>query len=107
MFFQKKVYKDEIIYTINGQIIDDLLVDNILCTKNKKIGIIMQNVKNINSKKFILNLVNNNFRLYNIRNEVLVFLAIILKDGFLKSYMTLEDLYNNKRELVKRHFLVA
>ena len=67
----------------------------------------MKNVKNINSKKFISNLVNNNFKLYNIQNEVLVFLAIVLKDGFLKSYMTLEDLYKNKRELVKRHFLVA
>ena len=33
--------------------------------------------------------------------------SFLLKDGFLKSYMNLEDLYLNKRELIRRHFVVV
>ena len=108
-FFKKTIYKKQIVFTINDSVIKDTTVNSILSCKinSKKIGINMKNVKCINSKKFIKCLIENNFKLYNLNSEVLAYLAIVLKDGFLKSHMSLEDLSENKRELVKRHFLVA
>ncbi len=109
MFFSKITGKKEIIFTINSSTVTDDTVDRIFDADAvlKKIGINMQHVSCIKSKKFIKCLIENKFRLYNLQNDVLVYLAIVLKDGFLKSHMSCEDLLENKRELVKRHFLVA
>lgn len=109
MFFSEIEGKKEIIFTINSSTINDETVNRIfdLGIISKKIGINMQNVSCIKSGKFIKCLLENKFRLYNLQNDVLVYLAIIMKDGFLKSHMSYEDLSENKRELVKRHFLVA
>lgn len=109
MSLSKTIYKKEIVFTVKCTDINDEITESIIngTKSGKKIGINMKHVNCINSRKFIQSLLDGHFRLFNLRNEVLVYLAIILKDGFLKSHMSLEDLYFNKRELIKRHFLVA
>ena len=67
----------------------------------------MKNVQTIKSKKFIISLLENKFKLFNLKNEILTYLSIILKDGYLKSYINKNDFIKNKRELIKRRFLVA
>ena len=49
----------------------------------------------------------NKIKLFNLQSEVLTYFALILKDGFLKSYINYSDFKDDKRELIKRHFLVA
>ena len=49
----------------------------------------------------------NKIKLFNPQSEVLTYLALVLKDGFLKTYINYSDFKNDKRELIKRHFLVA
>ena len=106
--FQKIYYKNEIIFSFDTEIIEDYMLQEILVdNNNKKIGIDMKNVKNIKSKLFIKYLLENKFKLFNLQNEVLVYLALILKSGFLKSHMNYKDFSQNKRELVKRRFQVA
>ncbi len=97
------------ILIINSEIIDDALTCRILkIIKNrKKIGLDMKNVQTIKSKKFIISLLENKFKLFNLKNEILTYLSIILKDGYLKSYINKNDFIKNKRELIKRRFLVA
>ena len=109
MRFFKTIYKNEIVVKINENTVDDALMHEILkdMPENKKIGIDMSEVQNLNSP--ILNelLIRNKIKLFNPQSEVLTYLALILKDGFLKSYINYSDFKNNKRELIKRHFLVA
>ena len=105
----KQIQKKEIVLIVDEISIDDVLVDRILnfSSSFRKIGLDMKNVKTISSEKFISSLLKNKFRLFNLQSEVLAYLAIVLKDGFLKSHINKIDFHENKRELVKRSFLVA
>ena len=109
MDFLKTTHKNKIILTINKSKIDDDIVDNILkATKNHQtIGLDMKNVITINSKTFINLLLTNKFKLFNLQSEILMYISIILKEGSLKSYINKNDFIENKRELIKRRFLVA
>ena len=109
MNFIETIQKKEIVLIINKKNIDDEFCNEILnkIQNNKKIGLDMKKVQNICSKKFILCLLQNKFKLFNLQSEVLAYLAITIKDGFLKSYINYEDFSKNKRELIKRHFLLT
>ena len=109
MILLKSSNTNKNILIINSEIIDDALTCRILkIIKNrKKIGLDMKNVQTIKSKKFIISLLENKFKLFNLKNEILTYLSIILKDGYLKSYINKNDFIKNKRELIKRRFLVA
>ena len=109
MKFHKIITENEIIFRIENEIIDDFLCDLIVLelSSGKKAGIDMRHVNKIEGKNFTKYLLENKFKLFNIKNEVLTYLAIILKDGLLKSFMSKEDFDENKRELVKRRFVVV
>ena len=106
MDFQKTAFKNKIVFKIKKEIIDDNLTKKILSriSKNKKTGLDMSFVKAIQSKLFINALLKNQFKLFNLKSEILTYLCLILKDGFLRSYMNINDFEQNKRELVKRKF---
>lgn len=108
MGFLKQNKENEIVFVVNNETIKDSLVKEILKNINPeyKIGIDMKSVSNINSTLFIKCLNENKFKLYNIKNEVLTCLSIILKDGKLRSYMNYEDFKYDKRELVRRRFSI-
>jgi len=109
MPFFKTVYKDKIVFIINDEIIDDSLIKKIIKQSHagKKTGLDMSNVQKVNSPLLIECLLQNKIKLFNLKSELLTYFAIILKDGFLKSYINCADFSENKRELIKRHFLVA
>lgn len=109
MSFFRKNYKNETIFVINDEVIDDCCIAEIISevSLNKKIGIDMKNVKNINSQHFVEYLLLNKIKLFNLKSEVLAYLSLILKDGFLKSYINYSDFSENKRELMRRKFFVA
>ena len=104
--FCKQLKGNEIVYIINDEIVKDSLIRSIACDiKPKyKIGLDMKNVKTLNSYLFLKYLKNNKYKLYNITNEVLTYLSIIVKDGKLNSYMNFKDFKFDKRELIRRHF---
>ena len=108
MNFIETIQNKEIVFVVDKKIIDDDFCNKILnkIKNNKKIGLDMTKVQNICSKKFIQCLLKDRFKLFNLQNEVLAYLAIILKDGFLKSYINYDDFSKNKRELIRRRFLV-
>ena len=64
----------------------------------------MSQVENVNSPVLVNYLLNNKIKLFNLKSEVLAYFALILKDGFLKSYINYSDFSQDKRELIKRHF---
>ena len=109
MALKKTIYKNKIVFNIEQNFVDDVLVCKIIknIDEKKLTGINMQNVSNINSPLLIKYLLENKIKLFNLQSEVLAYLAITLKDGFLKSYINYSDFAENKRELVKRRFLVA
>ena len=109
MEFFKTIHKKEIVFFINTKIIDDNLINQIILQvqDDKKIGLDMSMVQNINSPLLIKYLLQNKIKLFNLQSEVLTYLSIILKDGFLKSFINYSDFKENKRELIKRKFLVA
>ena len=109
MRFFKTIYKKEIVFVINEKIIDDSLACQIISQipSKKRIGLDMSQVENVNSAILIDCLLKNKIKLFNLKSEVLAYFALILKDGFLKSYINYSDFSQNKRELIKRHFLVA
>lgn len=109
MTFNRINYKNEVIFEINNELIDDVCVSEIISevSLNKKIGLDMRNVKAINSKYFIEYLLLDKFKLFNLNSEVLAYLAIILKDGFLKSHINFGDFRESKRELIRRKLYVA
>lgn len=109
MGIYKTIYKNKIVFLINEKIVDDILIRKILSqiSSDKKIGIDMKKVETVNSPLLIKCLIENKIKLYNLQSELLTYFAIILKSGFLKSFMNFADFSENKRELVKRHFLVA
>lgn len=109
MVLLEKIRNKEIILFVENSIIDDKVAEEILvlCKQNKRVAIDMINVKTINSRLFVNSLIENKFKLFNSQNEILVYLALILKDGFLKTHLNYQDFKENKREFIKRHFLVA
>ena len=87
---------------------DDNLILDILNDKNcKNAGLDMSNVESINSKLFIESLVKDKFKLFNLNSEMLAYLSLILKDNALKSYVNKFDFIEEKRELIRRKFLIA
>ena len=109
MGFYKKEYENEIVFVINNKTVDDNIVTDIFChiDCDKKIGFDLKNVENINSPLFIKKLLQGDFKLFNLKSEVLAYLALILKDGFLKSHINYFDFKENKRELIRRKLFVA
>jgi len=109
MKFHKIIKDNEIIFMIENEIIDDQLCESIVSELScgKKAGIDMGHVNKIEGKNFTKYLLENKYKLFNIKNEVLTYLAIVLKEGSLKSFMSKEDFFENKRELIKRKFLVV
>ena len=105
----KTIQKKEIVFVIDDKIIDDNLACQIikLIYPKKRIGLDMSKVESINSPILIEYLLNNKIKLFNLQSEVLAYFSLIFKDGSLKSYMNYSDFKNNKRELIKRNFLVA
>lgn len=109
MQFFKTNFKNEIVFIINNKIIDDNLACEIInqIPPKKRVGLDLSKVQNIKSQILIKYLLNNKIKLFNPQSEVLAYLALILKDGFLKTYINYFDFKDDKRELIKRHFLVA
>ena len=109
MDFCKQFRDNEIVFIINRKIIDNKFTKKLI--KNIKpyirTGLDMKNVKILNSEIFIQCLMENKFKLYNLNSELLTYLAIILKDGKLKSYINFKDFEEDKRELIRRRFYVA
>lgn len=97
------------IFTIETEVINDSVVEELLTLKikNKVLGLDMKNVVSIKSQKFVDYLLNNKVKLINLDSGVLAYLAIVIKDGFLRTYVSFNDFKENKRELIKRHFLIA
>ena len=109
MRFFKAIYKNEIVFIINDKKVDDELACQIISqiSFKKKIGLDMGQVLSVDSPILIEYLLKNKIKLFNLKSEVLAYFALILKDGFLKSYINYSDFSQDKRELIKRHFLVA
>lgn len=109
MKFNKKITHNEMIFIINEGVVDDNICTSIVSEilPRKKTGIDMRHVYKIEGNDFIKYLLQNKYKLFNLRNEVLTYLAIVLKDGLLKSFMNIDDFCENKRELIKRKFLVV
>lgn len=101
--------KIQTVFIINEKIIDDNLACKIISkiSTKKRIGLDMTKVESVNSSKLIEYLLNDKIKLFNLQSEVLTYFAIVLKDGFLKSYINYSDFKENKRELVKRRLLIA
>ena len=107
-FFDVKQYKNYKIFTINFEIIDEKNFKNLIKNFNcSKILINMKNVKTINSPLFVELLRKDVFKMYNVSNEVLIYLSLILKSGKLNTYLYVEDFLQNKNELIRRKFYVA
>lgn len=110
MNLSRTIYKDEIVFLLHKDYINDTLTKEILehaQSENRRIALDLTYVKGIKSPLFIQALINNQFKLFNLNSEVLAYLAIVLKDGFLKTYMNFDDFKTDKRELIKRKFLIA
>lgn len=109
MGFLKQFTKDEIVFIIDDEIIDNSLVRKIISNikPNCKIGLDMRNVKALKSSLFIKYLNKEKYSLYNLRNEVMTYLSLIIKNGRLKSFMNYKDFKENKRELIRRRFIIA
>lgn len=109
MDFNKINLDNEIIFILKNEVIDNFLTKKIISQidKNCHVGLDMTRVRHIKSQYFIKCLIKNKFKLYNLQNEVLTYLALVLKDNSLKSFMNLSDFRENKRELVKRRFRIA
>ncbi len=109
MGFLKQFAKDEIVFVINDEIIDNSLVKKIIenIEPNYKIGLDMKNVKALRSPLFIEYLNKEKYKLYNLRNEIMTYLSLIIKNGRLRSFMNYKDFNENKRELVRRRFIIV
>ena len=106
--FSKTTNQKEVVLVLDKEIIDNELTEEIISHNipKKRLGIDMSCVKTIKSNSFIKYLLENKFKLFNIQSEVLAYLSLVLGGGFLKSYVTQSDFSQNKRELIRRHFLV-
>ena len=101
--------KENLIFILNSATIDDSYFDAISNNfiRNKNIAFDMKQVRSITSKKFIKALLNKEIKLFNLKNEILVYLSIIIKNGPLNSYLCKKDFKVNKHEFIKRNFLIA
>ena len=100
--------KNKTIIFIKNKIINDKTTLDVLSkSKNKKLGLDMSCVETIYSNLFVVSLFLNKFNLFNLKNEVLIYLSLILKENNLKSYVNEFDFQENKRELVRRKFFIA
>ena len=100
--------KNRQIIRIKSRIVDDSTILDILrSTECKNAGLDMSCVESINSKIFIDSLVKDKFKLFNLNSEMLAYLSLILKGNNLKSYVNKFDFIEEKRELVRRKFLIA
>lgn len=108
MGFSKQFTENEIVFIINDKILNDSLVKKIVknIKPNFKIGLDMKNVVTLNSALFVKYLNCEKYKLYNLKSEVITYLSLILKNGKLHSYMNFNDFKNNKRELIRRRFIV-
>ncbi len=108
MDFYKTTDNKEVVLVLDKEIIDNDFVDEIISQidPKRRLGLDMSRVKTIKSFAFIKHLLNDKFRLFNIQSEVLAYLSLVLGGGFLKSYVNQSDFSQNKRELIRRHFLV-
>ncbi len=110
MEFLKTAHGKNIVFLINEKVLDDFLMEKIVQNFNfstKKIGFDMKNVETINSELFLKYLAKNKIKLFNLQNETLVYLSIVLKKGFLKSYLNYKDFSQNKRQFLKRRFSIC
>lgn len=108
-FFDIKKKKNKTILSINCEIIDDdvMIKLNDIIDKFSNIGLDMKMVKTIKSKKFIKLLKADRFKLFNLQNQILTYLMLITKNGFLKSYLNEIDFCKDKREFIKRRLLIT
>ena len=106
MRFFKAIYKNEIVFIINDKKVDDELACQIISqiSFKKKIGLDMGQVLSVDSPILIEYLLKNKIKLFNLKSEVLAYFALILKDGFLKSYINYSDFSQDKRELRARKY---
>ncbi len=106
MNIQKTIYDNEIVFFVNEEMIDDSIAEQIISIQdtNKKIALDLKKVKSIKSDYFLNCLIEDKFKLFNIQSEVLLYLGLTLKSGFLNSYLNYDDFHNNKREFIKRRF---
>ena len=110
MYFCEKVYgKNEKIFVINEHSIDEKIAKKIIknIKPNIRTGLDMKKVKTLNSELFIQYLIDNKFKLYNLDSELMTYLSIVLKDGRLRSYINFKDFSEDKRELIRRKFVVV
>lgn len=100
--------ENKVTILIKNKTIDDNVVNGILFEfKDKTLGLDMSYVNTVNSKLFIENILSDKFKLYNTKSEVLSYLSLILKENNLKSYMNKSDFERDKRELIRKKFLIA
>lgn len=111
-FFMQKFnanQRKEIVFVIDEKIIDNALANEILSKlpSNKKVGLDMKKVECISSQILIEYLLNNKIKLFNLQSEVLAYFSLIFKNGNLNSFVNYSDFKENKRELIRRNFLIA
>ena len=108
MSFRKTTSRKEVVLFLDKEVIDNDLAQKIVSQNDPKrrLGLDMSRVKTIESLSFVKYLLEDKFRLFNIQSEVLAYLSLVLGGGFLKSYVNQSDFSHNKRELIRRHFLV-
>lgn len=108
-----EIFANKALIKINDEIINDALVNNIkevIALKNledKKIAFDMSCVKTVNSRLFLENLLNNEFKMFNLQSEILAYFYMVLKNNFLNIYLSKKDFLLNKREFIKRNFLIV
>lgn len=100
--------KKEAFFCVENKVVDDFVTIELLekLEQREFLALDMTCVEEIKSSKFIKALLENKFRMVNLQVEVLAYLSLVLKDGFLKTYINKNDLINNKRELLRRRFLI-
>ena len=103
------IQKKEIVFVINKEFVDDVLACQIISKikSKKRVGLDMTKVQSVNSPVLVKYLLENKIKLFNLKSEVLAYFSLVLKDGFLKSYINYSDFKENKRELIKRKLLIA
>ena len=109
IFFNIEKKKNSTVFLIKCETIDENFMTQFISKINSfsNIGLDMKNVKSIKSKKFLELLLSDKFKLFNLKNEVLVYLSLVIKNGFLKSFLNEEYFKSNKREFIKRGFVVV
>ena len=94
--------KKEAFFCVENKVIDDFVTIELLEKLEQKefLALDMACVEEVKSSKFIEALLENKFRMVNLQVEVLAYLSLILKDGFLKTYINKNDLINQHLTLI-------